>query len=929
MKNIARNKLLLMILSFLVLLATALFHVYILEGEQKLIWMIFLAILICFVIAHNLKVATLKKDLEAEVQKNRDAHDRLMIKYQIESTLSKISSKLSFADNLDEKIEESLGMLGELCNADRAYVFRVTDGEDTVSNTHEWCAKDVKPQKDMLQNLSGSDYHWWLEKLTSEGAVHIKDIEELPPEAKAEKDLLTSQDIKSLIALPFFIENDIAGFIGFDNIRETNEWTKQDIEALNTYSNLLAMAFRKNSISEELNLERRQLLSIFDSMEEPVYVSDPSTHEILYVNKFLKQIIEENPIGKKCYHVLQGLNEPCDFCTNPIILKNKNQTYKWEYHNPLTERDYLVMDRIIKWIDGNDVRLEMAHDITEIKQAEKAIKQNEENFIKIIDNSPLPIAIMNSLGEFKYTNHKLSEMIGYTIEDIPTISKWWNTVYPDPEYRRKVQQNWNEVSKEKESGFSGEWIIRCLDGTERQVVVYFAKTNDNTVFIINDLTELKNTQSALMVDESCLETLHELSYMNGLSIDNIRNFALTEGIKLTGSEAGVLGFFDENKYLSSVIIQPENILKIYGFTDNDLISGLQSCYRWTELLENKKPLIMNEPNEIELARCPDIFKRMNILSYLAAPIIYENDVVGFLAVANKKDDYTKNDARQLSLITQMMGDMILLKRSEDELKDYNSKLEEINNELRKVNDELHSLDEMKSNFLATMSHELKTPLISIMGFGELVGDETLGPLNKEQKRAMKVVNSNSGQLKRLIESLLFMSSLQAKNYQYEYSELRLSQIIDKALSIISMENTDKQLTVENTISDSLPFVSGDSNYLSEVFIHLIDNAFKFTPSGGSISISGKHEETGIHIVIEDTGIGIPDTKIMKTFDSFYQLDGSLTRRYGGAGIGLNICKRITEDHGGKLWLESVEGMGTNVHVILPAMNTVLSPSISS
>lgn len=590
MKNIARNKLLLMILSFLVLLATALFHVYILEGEQKLIWMIFLAILICFVIAHNLKVATLKKDLEAEVQKNRDAHDRLMIKYQIESTLSKISSKLSFADNLDEKIEESLGMLGELCNADRAYVFRVTDGEDTVSNTHEWCAKDVKPQKDMLQNLSGSDYHWWLEKLTSEGAVHIKDIEELPPEAKAEKDLLTSQDIKSLIALPFFIENDIAGFIGFDNIRETNEWTKQDIEALNTYSNLLAMAFRKNSISEELNLERRQLLSIFDSMEEPVYVSDPSTHEILYVNKFLKQIIEENPIGKKCYHVLQGLNEPCDFCTNPIILKNKNQTYKWEYHNPLTERDYLVMDRIIKWIDGNDVRLEMAHDITEIKQAEKAIKQNEENFIKIIDNSPLPIAIMNSLGEFKYTNHKLSEMIGYTIEDIPTISKWWNTVYPDPEYRRKVQQNWNEVSKEKESGFSGEWIIRCLDGTERQVVVYFAKTNDNTVFIINDLTELKNTQSALMVDESCLETLHELSYMNGLSIDNIRNFALTEGIKLTGSEAGVLGFFDENKYLSSVITQPENILKIYGFTDNDLISGLQSCYRWTELLENKNPL---------------------------------------------------------------------------------------------------------------------------------------------------------------------------------------------------------------------------------------------------------------------------------------------------------------------------------------------------
>ena len=775
------------------LLVIILLHIYISEGEQKLIWMVFLATLICFVIIHNLKVTSLKKNLEEEIQKNRYTHDRLMVKYQIESMLSKISSMLSFADNLDEKIEESLGMLGELCHADRSYIFRFTGDEHIVNNTHEWCANGVEPQKEILQNLPGSEYQWWLRKLTEEGAVHIKDIEDLPPEADAEKRLLMSQDIKSLITLPFFAENEIAGFIGFDNVRETGEWTNKDIEVLNTYSNILAMAFRKKSIAEDLNLERRQLLSIFDSIEEPVYVSDPYTHEILYVNKFLDQILEKNPIGKKCYQVLQGFSKPCDFCTNSLILKNKNRAHKWEYHNPTNEKDYLIMDRIIKWIDGSDVRLEMAHDITEIKKA----------------------------------------------------------------------------------------------------------------------------QSALMVDESCLETLHELSYMNRFSTDTIRNFALSEGIKLTGSEAGVLGFFDENRKLSSVILQPENILKTHGFTNDDLMCGLESCHRWTELLENKKPLIMNGPSETELARCPDIFRKMRICSYIAAPILYGNKVVGFLTVANKKDDYTKNDARQISLITQTMGGMILLKQSEDELKIYNTKLKDINDELKKANDELHSLDEMKSNFLATMSHELKTPLISIMGFSELVGDEILGPLNKEQKRAMKVVNSNSGQLKRLIESLLFMNTLEAKNYVYEYSEVRIPQIVEKALSLVSMENADKQLTVENRIPDSLPFVSADSNYLSEVFIHLIDNAFKFTPSGGRITITATHEKKGIHVTIEDTGIGIPETKIMKTFDSFYQLDGSLTRRYGGAGIGLNICKRITEDHGGRLWIESIEGAGTKVHVSLP------------
>jgi signal transduction histidine kinase len=210
-----------------------------------------------------------------------------------------------------------------------------------------------------------------------------------------------------------------------------------------------------------------------------------------------------------------------------------------------------------------------------------------------------------------------------------------------------------------------------------------------------------------------------------------------------------------------------------------------------------------------------------------------------------------------------------------------------------------------------------------MGFSELVEDEILGPLNNEQKRAMNVVNSNSAQLKRLIESLLFMCSLGAKNYSYDFSNIPIKPIIDNSLTIISMENKDKKLTVENKLPAELYFVKGDSDYLGELFIHIIYNAFKFTPSEGKISIYGYNEDNIVHIVVEDTGIGIPEAKIMKTFDSFHQLDGSLARKYGGAGIGLNICKRITEDHGGQLWIESIEGVGTKVHITLPARQKLL------
>ncbi len=924
MNNKVQNRILLM--SIFMLTSILLFHIYIVETENKIAWFAFLSLLICSFIVHNMKVKGLERKLEIETRKNKDSHEVLVSKYRIESTLSQISSMLAFSDNLDGKIEESLSLLGELCNADRAYVFKQQLNSEFIDNTHEWCASGVKPQKDILQNLSVSLYLWWMTKLSNGEAIHISDLNELPPEAKAERTLLEEQDIKSLIVLPFKIEGELAGFIGFDNVKESGEWDKKDIDTLKTFTNILGIALQKRAVSEDLCLERKQLLSVFDSIEDSIYVSDPFTHEILYVNKFLNEILDEKPVGKKCYKILQGLEKPCDFCTNPIILENKNKSHQWEYQNPLTCRDYIIFDRIIKWPDGRDVRLELAHDITKIRDAEKALKENEENFEIIIDNSPLPIAIMDSNECFKYANKRLTEMLGYTMKDIPTIKMWWETAYPDPEYRRTILSDWEKISDNKETGWGGEWVVTCKDGTERQIAFYFTRTDTSTIFILNDLTNLKKAEEALLIDESCLETLHELSQMNIFSIDKIKSFALEEGIKLTQSKMGMVVFFDENNQKFTTDTYPEDILFLNNINKEIFVSLLESTGFLPMLLETKKPFILNRSSHDIDSPEFTLCRKLSIESYLTVPILNENEVVGFAAVANKEGEYTASDLRQFVLITQMMGRMILLKRSEDELKTYNQKLRDINSKLSKANDELHSLDELKSNFLSTMSHELKTPLISIMGFSELVTDESLGPLNKEQKKAMNVVNSNSRQLKRLIESLLFMSALEPKNYIYDFSNVPVKPIIEKALSVISVENTDKDIIVENRLPDEMYLVNGDSNYLSELFIHLIDNAFKFTPSEGRISIYGSKKKSNMHIVIEDSGIGIPQTKVMKTFDSFYQLDGSLSRKYGGAGIGLNICKRIVEDHCGKLWIESMENVGTKVHITLPVLTKASLPS---
>ncbi|WP_342304356.1 ATP-binding protein [Methanolobus sp. ZRKC5] len=240
-------------------------------------------------------------------------------------------------------------------------------------------------------------------------------------------------------------------------------------------------------------------------------------------------------------------------------------------------------------------------------------------------------------------------------------------------------------------------------------------------------------------------------------------------------------------------------------------------------------------------------------------------------------------------------------------------------ETRNAYEELKSLDRMKDEFVANITHELKTPLISIKGYSEAIYDGLLGELDEKQKKCMKIVVSNSERLEQLIESLLNMNSLYFEKY-HVLSPIHLKEVLDNSIFGLHSKVEEKDIQLNTDYSFDMNLVYGNCEFLQYLFVYVLDNAIKFSSHGSIVSISIKEDVNSIHVDISDHGMGIPKNCMDLIFDRFYQVDGSATRIHGGNGLGLYLAKNIVELHSGTIEVESEEGVGTVVHVSIPLYN---------
>jgi len=242
--------------------------------------------------------------------------------------------------------------------------------------------------------------------------------------------------------------------------------------------------------------------------------------------------------------------------------------------------------------------------------------------------------------------------------------------------------------------------------------------------------------------------------------------------------------------------------------------------------------------------------------------------------------------------------------------------------LRQANLELQALDQLKVDLVANVSHELRTPLTALKGFLELLDEGELGHLADEAHRAVGVCRRNVDRLALRVEDLVQLSQMEKTWFDdIEAQEVDLIQLISTVAEIYEARFRAKNLVFSFEPSRPVPRVSGNSEQLERVILNILDNAVKFTPSGGTVFIGVEecdHEgRSGVLIRVVDSGIGIPATELLRVFDRFHQVDQSIRRRFGGMGLGLSLVHHIVESHRGVVWVESEEGVGSSFFVWLP------------
>jgi PAS domain S-box-containing protein len=681
-----------------------------------------------------------------------------------------------------------------------------------------------------------------------------------------------------------------------------------------TVAELESQVQQRIKAEETIKAERKRFEGVLEMMPAYAVLLTPDYH-VAYANRTFRNWFGDDN-GKKCYEFLFNRTEPCETCETYTVLKT-GRNHFWEWTGP-NGHSYDIYDYPFTDTDGSPLIMEIGVDVTEHKQAQEGLRLASKYARGLLEASLDPLVTISQDGKITDVNKATELATGVNREKL--IGSDFSSYFTEPE---KAKEGYQKVISE---GFVRDYplTIRNVSGSMMDVLynatVYknaagevqgvFAAARDVTK---SKLAEEKQNVTNLLLKLYARRTSRK-EYLDSV-VKVIRNWSTCEfiGIRIKDAEGNIpyesyVGFDQDFLALENQLhLERDNCICIRAMLQNPQKQDEILLTEGGSFYCNDSPAFLKGLSQKEKKEYRGNCIKRGFLSIAVVPIHYRDEILGVVHLTDFKKDMVLLPKIQFieNTIAPLIGEAIKHFNAESELEKHHQHLEDI---VQQRTDELVRSNKDLSQFAYVASHDLQEPLRIIAGYTQLLQHRYKGKIDDDADQFISFTVESTSRMQNLINDLLSYSRLETRGRAFEPVDSQA--VLDEVTNALRMTIEESGAVITHT---RLPTIRADRTQLFQLFQNLIGNAIKFRsdkPLQIHIAAEPTDDERWLFSV-KDNGIGIDPKYAERIFIIFQRLHSR--DKYPGTGIGLSICKKIVECHGGRIWVESQPGNGATFY----------------
>lgn len=782
--------------------------------------------------------------------------------YQLDGIAASLLTFMK-SENLDDMINHILASLVTHYSAERAYIFEYYWEKGTQSCTYEAVSRPGLEEIENLTDMPCDANTWWNQQVLAQRPIILNTLDDLPEWDVYDREILASQDIKSLMVVPFINQdNTIWGYAGIDIVDRQRNWTDEDFQWFSSLMHIINICIELSKSKAQIQEDKEYLQNLYTYMpigflpSKLIYDENGVPVDFVFTeaNKEIERIT-----GVPASQIIgtRG-SQSSTFQDLPLMVEVVNSKKHVDFDMALAP--FNKHCRVIKFSLKKDEVISLVLDVTDAHNTHKALAENEKLLRTIYANLPVGFELFDKNGFLVQTNDKALEILGLSEATSDDKLNIFDHPMIPADVKRKMRRG---ETVDFSLNYDLNKLIEHYDLNEKEkpiqtltikIAPIFDDNQDILYYLLLIINNTETTTAYQKIQEfeeyfSLIANLAKVGYFKW-------NLSTNEGFGISQ------WFINLGKPADSHMT--DDLHEIYSNLHPEDYDSIREFYRKAAAGEAR------------------IFER-------ELRIVEEDDKTRWLRCSLIVKEDATNDHKELigvSYDITELKEMILAK------------------------DKAEALDKLKSAFLANMSHEIRTPLNSIIGFSDLLAETND---EDERREFIAIIQRNNELLLKLVSDILDLSKIESGTFDFVRREMNVHTICDEVMQ--TFRNKELPEGVELLFDAALPedIMYADPGRVKQVLMNFITNSLKFTTQGHVKLGYELQPNDNMLFFVEDTGTGIASENIDKIFDRFVKLDSFAQ----GTGLGLSICKSLIEEMGGTIGVASEEGKGSRFWFTLP------------